>query len=178
MENPLYAKIFKWVSWALLLISVGLTVWAFTRFGGNGEGGAVETMLYWAYAMLALALCAVIVIGIYVSATTNPKSLVRIGIVLVGAAALCHVAYLLASGKPAIGFTGATPPTDGELKLTDTVLNLTYILGAGAIIAIIVGEIVMSVRGKKASALWPRRKHRKSIPARRRTSRSCCCATS
>ena len=150
MENPLYAKIFKWISWALLIISVGLAVWAFTRFGGSGEGAAVETMLYWAYAMLILALVAVLCVGLYISATTDPKSLVRIGIGLVAAAVLCLVAYLLASGAPAIGFTGATPPSASELKLTDTVLNLTYILGAGAIIAIIAGEIISGIRTKKA----------------------------
>jgi hypothetical protein len=150
MENPLYAKIFKWISWALLLISVVLAVWAFTRFGGSGEGAAVETMLYWAYAMLIIALVAVLCIGLYITATTNPKSLVRIGIALAAAAVLCLVAYLLASGKPALGFTGATPPTAGELKLTDTVLNLTYILGAGAIVAIIAGEIISGILNKKA----------------------------
>ena len=150
MENPLYAKIFKWISWALLIISVGLAVWAFTRFGGSGEGAAVETMLYWAYAMLILALVAVLCVGLYISATTDPKSLVRIGIGLVAAAVLCLVAYLLASGAPAIGFTGATPPSASELKLTDTVLNLTYILGAGAIVAIIAGEIISGIRTKKA----------------------------
>ena len=150
MENPLYAKIFKWISWALLIISVGLAVWAFTRFGGSGEGAAVEAMLYWAYAMLILALVAVLCVGLYISATTDPKSLVRIGIGLVAAAVLCLVAYLLASGAPAIGFTGTTPPTASELKLTDTVLNLTYILGAGAIIAIIAGEIIAGIRTKKA----------------------------
>ena len=150
MENPLYAKIFKWISWALLLISVVLAVWAFTRFGGSGEGAAVETMLYWAYAMLIIALVAVLCIGLYITATTNPKSLVRIGIAIAAAAALCLVAYLLASGKPALGFTGATPPTAGELKLTDTVLNLTYILGAGAIVAIIAGEIISGILNKKA----------------------------
>ena len=150
MENPLYAKIFKWISWALLIISVGLAIWAFTRFGGSGEGAAVETMLYWAYAMLILALVAVLCVGLYISATTDPKSLVRIGIGLVAAAVLCLVAYLLASGAPAIGFTGATPPSASELKLTDTVLNLTYILGAGAIIAIIAGEIISGIRTKKA----------------------------
>ena len=150
MENPLYAKIVKWISWALLLISVVLAVWAFTRFGGSGEGAAVETMLYWAYAMLILALVAVLCIGLFVTAKTNPKSLVRIGIALAGAAALCLIAYLLASGKPALGFTGATPPTAGELKLTDTVLNLTYILGAGAIVAIIAGEIISGILNKKA----------------------------
>ena len=150
MENPLYAKIVKWISWALLLISVVLAVWAFTRFGGSGEGAAVETMLYWAYAMLVLALIAVLCIGLFVTAKTNPKSLVRIGIALAGAAALCLIAYLLASGKPALGFTGTTPPTAGELKLTDTVLNLTYILGGAAIVAIICGEVISWIRTKKA----------------------------
>ena len=150
MENPLYAKIFKWISWALLLISVALAVWAFTRFGGSGEGAAVETMLYWAYAMLIFALVAVLCIGLYITATTNPKSLVRIGIAIAAAAVLCLIAYLLASGKPALGFTGATPPTAGELKLTDTVLNLTYILGAGAIVAIVAGEVIAGILNKKA----------------------------
>ena len=150
MENPLYAKIVKWISWALLLISVGLSVWAFTRFGGSGKEAAVETMLYWAYAMLIIALIAVLCIGLYITATTNPKSLVRIGIAIAAAAVLCLIAYLLASGKPALGFTGTTPPTAGELKLTDTVLNLTYILGAGAIVAIVAGEIISGILNKKA----------------------------
>ena len=150
MGNPLYAKIVKWISLALLLISVGLSVWAFTRFGGSGKEAAVETMLYWAYAMLILALFAVLCIGLYIAVKTDPKSLVRIGVAIAGAAVLCLVAYLLASGKPAIGFTGTTPPTAGELKLTDTVLNLTYILGAGAIVAIIAGEVISDIRNKKA----------------------------
>ena len=150
MENPLYAKIFKWISWALLIISVGLAVWAFTRFGGSGEGAAVETMLYWAYAMLVFALVAVLCVGLYIAVKTDPKSLVRIGIAIAAAAVLCLIAYLLASGKPALGFTGATPPTAGELKLTDTVLNLTYILGVGAIVAIIAGEIISGILNKKA----------------------------
>ena len=150
MENPLYAKIFKWISWALLIISVGLAVWAFTRFGGSGEGAAVETMLYWAYAMLIFALIAVLCVGLYIAVKTDPKSLVRIGIAIAAAAVLCLIAYLLASGKPALGFTGATPPTAGELKLTDTVLNLTYILGVGAIVAIIAGEIISGILNKKA----------------------------
>ena len=150
MENPLYAKIVKWISLALLIISVGLSVWAFTRFGGSGKEAAVETMLYWAYAMLILALFAVLCIGLYVAVKTDPKSLVRIGIALAGAAVLCLVAYLLASGNQPLGFTGTKQPTAGELKLTDTVLNLTYILGAGAIIAIVAGEIISGILNKKA----------------------------
>ena len=150
MENPLYAKIFKWVSWALLLISVGLAVWAFTQFNGAGEDGAVNTLLVWAYIMLGLALVAVLCIGLFVAATTDPKSLVRIGIGLGAAVILALVAYFMASGAPAIGFTGATPPSASELKLTDTVLNLTYILGGAAVLAIIVGEVISALRTKKA----------------------------
>ena len=150
MENPLYAKIFKWVSWALLIISVGLAVWAFTQFNGSGKEGAVNTILVWAYIMLGIALISVLCVGLYISATTDPKSLVRIGIGIGAAAILCLVAYFLASGAPAIGFTGTKPPTASELKLTDTVLNLTYILGAGAVLAIICGEIFSAIRTKKA----------------------------
>ena len=153
MENPLYAKIFKWISWALLIISVVLAAWAFTQFNG-GKGGApeetaVQTLLYWAYAMLILALIAVLCIGLYTSATTDPKSLVRIGIGLAAAAVLCLIAYLLASGAPALGATSKIP-TAAELKLTDTVLNLTYILGAAAIVAVIAGEVIAGILKNKA----------------------------
>ena len=152
MENPLYAKIFKWISWALLLISAGLTIWAFTRFNvsRDAESGAVEAMLRWTYIMVAIALIAVLVIGIYITATTSPKSLVSLGIILAGAVVVCLIAYLLAPGSPAVGFNGTTPPTDAELKLTDTVLNLTYFLCGATILAIIVGECFSWIRSKKA----------------------------
>ena len=150
MENPLYAKIFKWISWVFIIVSVILAVWAFTRFGGSGEGAAVEALLYLAYAMVVLALVAVLCVGLFIAAKNDPKSLVRIGVGLAGAVVLGLIAYFLASGKPAIGFTGATPPTDGELKLTDTILNLTYILGGAAIVAIVAGEIISALRTKKA----------------------------
>jgi hypothetical protein len=75
---------------------------------------------------------------------------VRIGIGLGAAAVLGLVAYFMASGAPAIGYTGATPPTASELKLTDTILNLTYILAVAAVVAIIVGEVFSAIRNKKA----------------------------
>ena len=152
MENPLYAKIFKWTCLVLLLVSAGLTIWAFTRFGVSreAEAGAVEAMLDWSYIMIGIALLAVIGVGIYVSAKTSPKSLITLCIVLAGAVVLCLVAYLLAPGTPAVGFNGTTPPTDAELKLTDTVLNLAYILCGATIVAIIVGECFSWIRSKKA----------------------------
>ena len=159
MEKQLYAKIFKWVSWALLIVSVGLLVFAFPKFGTAREEGAVTLLLNWAYIMLGIALALVACIAIVIDSRKNATKLednpvikrpVKTILYVIGIVAALACAYLFATGAPAVGYTGTTLPTDSELKLTDTVLNLTYILGAGAILAIIIGEIIMSVRGKKA----------------------------
>ena len=137
-------KIFKWVMIALILVSVGLLVWGFAQKFTDGN---VEVLLYWTYAMIALAIFSVVVLGLIVSAVNNPKSLVKVGILLAGTCVLVLIAYFLAQGAPAFGREGLD--TASTLKLTDTVLNLTYIIGAGAILAIIVGEIRMAIVNKK-----------------------------
>ena len=147
MKN--YSKLFKLVMLVLIVISVVLLVWGFlTGFEAN-DGRAVEVLLYWAYIILAIAVLAVVVFGLVISAKNDPKSLVRMGIGLLVIAAICFIAYLLAPGKMPLQWTNAKMPTASELKLTDTILNLTYFTGALAIISIIVGEIVMAVRNKK-----------------------------
>ena len=140
-------KIFKWGLVALILISVALLVWGFAVGFESNDAQAVEVLLYWAYAMLGITLLASIVINGIVSASNNPKFLVKVGIILVGAAAICFVAYLLASGDPAFGREGLDPAS--TLKLTDTILNLIYITGVGAIVAIIVGEIRLAIVNRK-----------------------------
>ncbi len=138
-------KIIKWCMIALIVVSVGLLIWGFSKdFADN----AVDVLLYWTYCMLGLAVFSWIVIGLIVGAKNNPKSLVNIGIILVGVAALCLIAYLLAKGDPAVAYNGPAVSA-GTLKLTDTILNLTYIVGGAAIVAIIVGEIRMAIASKK-----------------------------
>ena len=78
---------------------------------------------------------------------TNPKGLVKIGIAVVAAAVLFGICYLLASGAPALNCS--KPTTPGELKLTDTILNLAYLVGGAAILSIICGEVLMTIRNKK-----------------------------
>ena len=149
MEKQKYAKICKILLWVLLAISVIVLIWgSLTGFEAN-DGKATDILFYWAYAVLVIALISVVCVGIYVMAVTNPKGLVKIGLVIVGAAVLFGVAYLLASGAPAIGYSGATPPSATELKMTDTILNLAYIVGAAAILSIVCGEVVMAIRNKK-----------------------------
>jgi hypothetical protein len=147
MKN--YSKLFKLVMLVLIVISVALLVWGFLAGFEANDGRAVEVLLYWAYIILAIAVLAVVVFGLVISAKNDPKSLVRMGIGLLVIAAICFVAYLLAPGKMPLQWTNAKMPTASELKLTDTILNLTYFTGALAVISIIVGEIVMAVRNKK-----------------------------
>lgn len=146
MERPFYSKIITWILVGLLVLSVCLLVWGFAV---DFSDAAVNVLLGWAYTILGLAIAAVVLVGLYVMAKNNPKSLIKIVYVVAGVGAVCLVAYLLASGAPAIGYTGTKLPTASELKLTDTMLNLTYFLGVGAIVAIVAGEIIMSLRGKK-----------------------------
>ena len=152
MENQKYAKIVKITLWVLLILSVVVLLWG-TIKGYPAtvaeDNGTVDPLLYWAYIVLGIALAAVIGVGLYVTATTNPKGLVKIGIAVVGAAVLFGLCYLLASGAPAVGYSGAKLPTATELKMTDTILNLAYLVGGAAILSIIVSEVFMTIRNKK-----------------------------
>ena len=137
--------------WVLIVISLVVLVWGFVAGWpslGEEANTPVNALLGWTYIMVILAILAVVVVGAVVSFQNNPKSLVKIGIGLVAIAAVCFVVYLISPGKPAVGLT-TDQPTAGILKLTDTILNLTYITGALAIVSIIAGEIIMSVRNKK-----------------------------
>ena len=130
-----------------MIISVILLVWGFLVGFESNDGKAVEVLLYWAYVMVGLAVCAWIIVGLIVSTKNNPKFLVKAGIIVVGLAVVCLIAFLLAPGNPAMGML--TQPDAGTLKLTDSILNLTYFAGGAAIVAIIVGEIRMAIANKK-----------------------------
>ena len=140
-------KIFKWGLVALILVSVAILIWGFAVGFEANDGLATDVLLNWAYIMVGIAVFSWVVIGLIVSTRNNPKSLLKIGLILVGAAVLCLIAYLLAPAHPAAGREGLD--SFATLKLTDTLLNLTYICGAAAILAIVVGEIRMSIASKK-----------------------------
>ncbi len=149
MKEQLYAKIFKWASIVLLVTSVVLLLVSFPKFNGPGEEGAVALLLNWAYIMLGLALVSVLLVGLVITAFNSPKSLIKILLVAVGVAIVVGVAYLLAPGQQPIAYNGpAVSPKD--LALTETVINLAYILGGAAVLSIIVAEVAGAFRGKKA----------------------------
>ena len=143
-------KFFKILILVLILVSVGLLVWGSVVGFTTNDGQAVDVLFYWAYVMVGLAVASWVLVGLILMAKNNPKSLIKVGIVLVVAAALAFVAYLLAPGNPAVGRENISPAdTLATLKLTDTVLNLTYFAGAAAVVAIIIGEIRLAIINRK-----------------------------
>jgi len=140
-----YEKIIKWILVALFIVGIVFSVYGFiVGFESNGNA-PVDNILYCTYAFAGLALLAVVFGVLVIGGINNPKSLLKILLGLVVIAAVVAVAYVLAPGTPAVGYLGE-PVTDGILKLTDTVLNLTYIVFGASILALVVGWIVGAVR--------------------------------
>ena len=140
-----YDKIIKWVLVALFIVGIVFSVYGFlVGFESNGNA-PVDNILYCAYAFAAIALLAVVLGVVVIGGINNPKSLLKLVLGLVAVGAIVAVAYVLAPGTPAVGYLG-DPVSDGTLKLTDTVLNLTYFTFGLSILALIVGWIVGAVR--------------------------------
>ena len=140
-----YEKILKWILLVLFIVGVVFSFYGFAvGFESNGDA-PVDNILYCAYAFAAITILAVIVGVVVIGGINNPKSLLKLFIGLVAIAVVIAGAYLLAPGTPAVGYLGE-PVSDMTLKLTDTMLNLTYLLCGGAIISLIVGAIVSATR--------------------------------
>ena len=144
MKN--YSKIIKWILLALLLLSVVVFIGAWIYGFEKNDGLAVDVLFYWTYAMVAFALGSIIIIGGAIGIKNDKSFLWKILIVLGGAAVVVLAVYLLSPGAEALGML--EQPSKSTLKLTDTILNLTYLVGACTILSIIVGEIVAGIRNK------------------------------
>ena len=127
-------KIFKITGWVLGLLGIVFGILAFVN-----EGSSVDLLLRYTYFLFFAAVVIWIGLAIFIAGRNNPKNLLKAAGVVVGVAALVVLAYVLSAGAPALNVK--TQPTPQWLKLTDTMLLLTYVLGGAAIIAIIVGAV-------------------------------------
>ena len=140
-----YEKIIKWILVALFIVGIVFSVYGFiVGFESNGNA-PVDNLLYCTYAYAGIALLAVVFGVVVIGGINNPKSLLKLGLGLVAIAAVIAVAYVLAPGTPAVGYLG-DPVSDGTLKLTDTILNLTYLTFGAALVSLVVGWIVGATR--------------------------------
>ena len=127
-------KIFKITGWVLGLLGIVFGILAFVN-----EGSSVDLLLRYTYFLFFAAVVIWIGLAIFIAGRNNPKNLLKAAGVVVGVAALVVLAYVLSAGAPALNVK--TQPTPQWLKLTDTMLLLTYVLGGGAIIPLIVGAV-------------------------------------
>lgn len=134
-------KIFKITGWVLALLGIVFGILAFVN-----EGSSVDLLLRYTYFLFFAAVVIWIGLAIFIAGRNNPKNLLKAAGVVVGVAALVVLAYVLSAGAPA--FNVKTQPTPQWLKLTDTMLLLTYVLGGAAIIAIIVGAVRDAINNK------------------------------
>ena len=131
-------KIFKITGWVLGLLGIVFGILAFVN-----EGSSVDLLLRYTYFLFFAAVVIWIGLAIFIA---NPKNLLKAAGVVVGVTALVVLAYVLSAGAPALNVK--TQPTPQWLKLTDTMLLLTYVLGGAAIIAIIVGAVRDAINNK------------------------------
>ena len=134
-------KIFKITGWVLGLLGIVFGILAFVN-----EGSSVDLLLRYTYFLFFAAVVIWIGLAIFIAGRNNPKNLLKAAGVVVGVTALVVLAYVLSAGAPALNVK--TQPTPQWLKLTDTMLLLTYVLGGAAIIAIIVGAVRDAIHNK------------------------------
>ena len=134
-------KIFKITGWVLGLLGIVFGILAFVN-----EGSSVDLLLRYTYFLFFAAVVIWIGLAIFIAGRNNPKNLLKAAGVVVGVAALVVLAYVLSAGAPALNVK--TQPTPQWLKLTDTMLLLTYVLGGAAIIAINVGAVRDAINNK------------------------------
>lgn len=157
--TQILAKVNKWVMIALMLAGVVFTVLVFATdipedAQALGDGGksvemvALDTpvgiVLTYAYIVLILGVVAVL-FGIVRDIKVNPKGIQRKLIIVAGIAVVVLLAYFVAPGTPLVNYLGEAP-TAGELKLTDTIIYLTYFTMIAAVGAIIFGAVYDKIK--------------------------------
>ena len=140
-----YDKLIKWLLAILFVVGIVFSFYGFAvGFETNGNA-PVDNMLYCAYAFAAIAILAVLLGVVVIGGINNPKSLLKLILGLVVIAGVIAVAYVLAPGTPAVGYIGPEVPA-GTLKLTDTLLNLTYLLFGASLLSLVIGWVVGATR--------------------------------
>jgi hypothetical protein len=97
-----------------------------------------DIALIWAYILVLITLIASIIFPL-LSVLTNPRGLIRLGLVLAVTAVLVIISYVLSKDTPIdiIGYTGTDNSDPATLKMIDTVLFVTYMLFGLALASIL-----------------------------------------
>ena len=138
----------------LTYVMLGLTVVfvAMFYFGGEVPNAAYDTPVYtdslihWARALFFITVGLSILFPV-IQLVTNPKGAIKGLAGLAGLGLIILIAYSLSDGTllNLPGYTGEDNNV-GSLKFADTILYTMYILGVGAILSIVVTEMLRKLR--------------------------------
>ena len=117
----------------LFLVSLVLFAIVFTAKPTTTDNVALDTFLYWIYALVFLALCVTLLFPLF-GAFKSKQKLLRLIVLILGVVVIVGGAWLLAPGTPIE--TKATV-AEGDFKFADTVLFVTYFVVCAAIVALI-----------------------------------------
>lgn len=101
----------------------------------------IWVIMYYTMGIGIVALLAVFVCVFVITGINNWKSLLKLlgGIAII--VGVIFLAYALADGGPVQGAVGDLEVTKGDLMLTDTILNLAYLMCGGVVVSLVVAWI-------------------------------------
>lgn len=105
----------------------------------------IDSILGFAGITILISLIAVILGVFVIGGINNPKSLLKLFLGIVVVVGVIIAAYFLAKGGRPAALPETVMVSDGQLKLTDTMLNLTYLLVGGSLLSLVVAWIVGAI---------------------------------
>lgn len=138
----------KYVEYALFAISIVCfaSLFFLPQVQHMGDMHAdCEWMLWWLYGIVGIGIVAALASPVK-NLFTTPKAAIKALVGLVVAAAVIGGCYALSSAAPVPNSAGGFFEDAFELKFTDTVIYLTYLVAGVSILSILVGEIRNAIK--------------------------------
>ena len=104
-----------------------------------------DWMMWWMYAIVIIGVVAALISPVK-NLFTSPKAALTTLVGLVVAAAVVGGCYALSSAAPVPNSAGGYFENVFDLRFTDTMLYVTYLVGGVSILAIVVGEIRNAIK--------------------------------
>ena len=101
--------------------------------------------MWWMYAIVVIGIIAALISPVK-NLFTTPKAALKALVGLVVAAAVIGGCYALSSAAPVPNSAGGFFEDVFELRFTDTILYVTYLVGGISILSILVGEIRNAIK--------------------------------
>lgn len=138
----------KYVEYALFAISIVCfaSLFFLPQVQHMGDMHAdCEWILWWMYGIVGIGIVAALASPVK-NLFTTPKAAIKALVGLVVAAAVIGGCYALSSAAPVPNSAGGFFEDVFELKFTDTVIYLTYLVAGVSILSILAGEIRNAIK--------------------------------